>query len=230
MKPGCSFCAPERIPGPSAPRFVEHGLAHEENPMRSCRFWGVLSSVVLSVSTMLWCQAGTASLRGIVSDAKGAVLTAATATLHDPQTGFTRTVQTESDGTYQFLQIPPSAYTLEVSAPGFATQKRENLRLLVNSPATMNVTMQVAAALVEVEVTSEAPLVNTQDASIGNAFNARQLIDLPSEGRDPVSILSLQPGVTYIGSQVDQTNDTGAGQWPARAAIRPTSHGMASIT
>ena len=138
-------------------------------------------------------------------------MTGATATLHDPQTGFARTVKTESDGTYQFLQIPPSAYTLEVSASGFATQKKENLRLLVNSPATMNVTMQVAAALVEVEVTSEAPLVNTQDASIGNAFNARQLIDLPSEGRDPVSILSLQPGVTYIGSQVDQTNDSRGG-------------------
>jgi len=101
-------------------------------------------------------------------------------------------------------------YLVEVSANGFATLKREDVTLEANSPATMNFMMQVATTRVEVEVTSEAPLVNTQDASIGNAFNARQLVDLPSEGRDSVSILSLQPGVTYIGG-VDQTNDSRGG-------------------
>ena len=95
-------------------------------------------------------------------------------------------------------------------ANGFARLKREDVTLQVKSPATMNFTMQVATTRVEVEVTSEAPLVNEQDASIGNAFNARQLVDLPSEGRDSVSILSLQPGVTYIGG-VDQTNDSRGG-------------------
>jgi hypothetical protein len=55
--------------------------------------------------------------------------------------------------------------------------------------------------------------VNTEDASIGNAFNERQLLRLPSEGRDPAAILSLQPGVTYIGTskQIDQTNDSRGG-------------------
>ncbi len=75
----------------------------------------------------------------------------------------------------------------------------------------MNFTMQISATKVEIEVTTEAPLVNTQDASIGNAFTPRQLVDLPAEGRDPVAILSLQPGVTYIGNQVDQTNDSRGG-------------------
>lgn len=173
---------------------------------------GVYVPVLFLLGTILtWAQSGTTSLHGVVSDAKGAVLPGAAVTLRDPQTGFTRTVQTASDGTYQFLQIQPSTYTLEVSATGFATLKREDVRLQVNTPATINFTMQVAGTRVEVEVTSEAPLVNTQDASIGNAFNTRQLVDLPSEGRDPVSILSLQPGVTYIGSQVDQTNDSRGG-------------------
>src|SRR4029077_2020438 len=53
--------------------------------------------------------------------------------------------------------------------------------------------------------------VNTQDATLGNNFNARQLTDLPSEGRDPVSILSLQPGVVYIGNQVNQDDDSRGG-------------------
>jgi hypothetical protein len=155
----------------------------------------------------------TTSLRGIVSDAKSAVLPGATLKIYDPRTGFTRTVTSGDDGVYQFLQIPPATYVVTVAAAGFSAIKRENVTLLVSTPATLNFTMQVEGGSVKVEVTSEAPLVNTQDASIGNAFDSRQLTRLPSEGRDPVSILSLQPGVTYIGSdkQIDQSNDSRGG-------------------
>jgi hypothetical protein len=72
--------------------------------------------------------------------------------------------------------------------------------------------MQVEGTNVKIEVTGEAPLVNTEDASLGNAFTERQLIKLPSEGRDPAAILSLQPGVTFIGGNaIDQTNDSRGG-------------------
>ncbi|MBS1852086.1 MAG: carboxypeptidase regulatory-like domain-containing protein [Acidobacteria bacterium] len=153
----------------------------------------------------------TTSLRGIVTDAKGAVLPGATVTLSDPQTGFTRSTQSGSDGVYQFLQVPPATYSVTANASGFAQFRQDNLHLLVNSPATLNLGMQVQGSKIVVEVSGEAPLVNTQDATIGNVFSSRQLKDLPSEGRDPVSILSLQPGVTYIGSQVDQSNDSRGG-------------------
>ncbi len=149
----------------------------------------------------------------MISDAKGAVLPGATVKIEDPNTGFTRTVTTGDDGIYQFLRIPPATFTVSVSAPRFAAIKRENVTVQVSTPATLNFTLQVEGAKVQIEVTSEAPLVNTQDASIGNAFTERQLQRLPSEGRDPVSILSLQPGVTFIGSdkQIDQTNDSRGG-------------------
>ena len=168
-------------------------------------------SLFLSSAIFLWGQSGTTSLRGILTDAKGALLSGATVTLSDRQTGFARTVKSDREGVYQFLQIPPATYTASASASGFATLTQENVRLQVNTPGTLNLTLQVEGTKVTVEVSSEAPLVNAQDASIGNTFNARQLADLPSEGRDPVAILSLQPGVTYIGSQVDQTNDSRGG-------------------
>jgi hypothetical protein len=114
-------------------------------------------------SCLVWGQSGTTSLRGVVSDANGAVLPGASLTITDPQTGFARSVQTENDGTYQFLQLQPTVYVVEVSANGFAKLKREDVRLQVNTPSTMNFTMQVSATKVEIEVTSEAPLVNTQD-------------------------------------------------------------------
>jgi hypothetical protein len=179
--------------------------------MRPCIRLSVLSLLLILLAALAAAQS-TTSLHGEITDPKAALLPGATVKINDPQTGFTRTVTSGPDGVYQFLQIPPATYTVTVTAAGFAAIKREQVTLLVSTPATLNFTMQIEGSKVQVEVTSEAPLVNTQDASIGNAFTERQLIRLPSEGRDPVSILSLQPGVTFIGgNNIDQTNDSRGG-------------------
>ena len=82
----------------------------------------------------------------------------------------------------------------------------------MSSPATLDLEVEVQVASVTVEVTGVAPVVNTTDATLGNVFTSQQLQALPSEGRDPVAILSLQPGVTYIGGDnIDQTNDSRGG-------------------
>jgi hypothetical protein len=189
---------------------LESAFAETQRPsVRKC-FELVFYALLLCVSAAIVAAQSTTSLRGVITDAKGALLPGATVSIHDPQTGFARTVTSGADGVYQFLQIPPATYDLEVSAAGFAPVKRQNVMLLVSTPATINVTLQVRGVNERVEVVSEAPLVNTQDASIGNAFTERQLLKLPSEGRDPVAILSLQPGVTFVGS-VDQTNDSRGG-------------------
>lgn len=172
----------------------------------------LLTSLVV-LTSLGWTQNSTSSLSGTVADARQAVIPDAEVTLSNPQTGFSRTVKTGGSGDYQFLQVPPAAYQLTISASGFGTIKRDNVVLQVSSPATLNVTLQVAAQAVTVEVTGEAPAVNTTDATLGHNFGEKQLIDLPSEGRDPVSILSLQPGVTYIGkrSHADQNDDSRGG-------------------
>src|SRR5713101_5549043 len=158
----------------------------------------LLVGLLSSFSAIVWAQTATTSLRGTVSDAKGAVLPGATVTISDHQTGFSRDAKTDDQGVYQFLQLPPSTYVVTVNAPGFAALKEDNVRLMVNSPATLNMTMQVRGQTVIVEVTSTAPLVNTTDASLGHAFGTEKIENLPFEGRDPVGILSLQPGVVFI--------------------------------
>jgi len=158
----------------------------------------------LACGALAFGQSATSSLHGTISDAKGLVVAGATVTIANKETGFSRTVKTNDQGVYQFLEVPPASYVLTVTATGFATTKRENVVLQVSSPETVNMALQVQGGSIIVDVTSEAPLVNTQDATLGNNFNSRQLTDLPSEGRDPVAILSLQPGVTYIGNT---TND-----------------------
>src|SRR5260370_12663992 len=154
----------------------------------------------LVFSTLISAQTATTSLRGTVTDPKGAVLQGAVVTLNNPATGYSRTTKSGSDGVYQFLEVPPTAYTLTVTVSGFATLKEDKVILQVNQPATLDVAMQVKGATEVVEVTGEAPLVNTTDATQGNAFNSTQLLNLPAEGRDPVAILSLQPGVVYLGN------------------------------
>jgi len=180
--------------------------------MRS-RSWHlvVLSTALLALASLTFGQSATTSLRGTISDAKGAVVTGATITLNNSATGFSRTVTTDDQGIYQFLEVPPASYVVSVSAAGFGLTKRENIVLQVSSPATLNFTLQVQGSSEIVDVSGEAPMVNTQDATIGNNFDSRQLTDLPSEGRDPVSILSLQPGVVYLGNQVNQNDDSRSG-------------------
>jgi hypothetical protein len=177
----------------------------------SARAVVLLASVLVASSTIGFAQSATSSLRGTVSDSKGAVLSGASIVLSDADNGSSRTAKSDDQGVYQFLQIPPASYVLTVSATGFATMKRENVVLQVSSPATVNLTLQVQGSSVIVDVTGEAPVVNTQDATLGNNFNTRQLEDLPTEGRDPVSILSLQPGVVYIGKSVNQDDDSRGG-------------------
>lgn len=179
--------------------------------MRSASRLVVLVYSFLALSSLVWAQSSTTSLRGTISDAKGAVLPGATVTIKDPQTGFSRSTTTDGQGVYQFLQLPPTTYVLTVNASGFATLKEGGVRLLVSTPAMLNFSMEVQATAITVEVKGEAPLVNTQDATLGNPLDTQMIQNLPAEGRDPVSILSLQPGVVYLGRNVDQTFDSRGG-------------------
>lgn len=171
----------------------------------------VFACLVLATAIFASAQSATTSLRGTISDSKGAVISGASVTLNNKDTGFSRIAKSDDQGTYQFLEVPPSTYVLTATSEGFATVRRENVVLQVSSPATLNLALQVKGSNVIVDVSGEAPVVNTQDATLGNNFGERQLIDLPSEGRDPVSILSLQPGVVYLGNKVDQNDDSRGG-------------------
>lgn len=90
--------------------------------MRSAsRLMALVLVFLLALSSLVWAQSSTTSLRGTVSDAKGAVLPGAEVTISDPQTGFSRGTKTDGQGGYQFLQLPPPAtcspYQLPDSPP-----------------------------------------------------------------------------------------------------------------
>lgn len=169
--------------------------------------------LVLLIAGVLWAQTGTSNIRGLITDAQGRVVAGATVTITDNQTGFSRGTKTGSQGEYQFVQLSPALYVVTVEAAGFATLKQEGVRLMVDTPATLNLTLAVQGQSVIVDVEGTAPLVNTTDATLGHAFGTEKLENLPFEGRDPVGILSLQPGVVFIApkGQVSELQDSRGG-------------------
>jgi len=181
--------------------------------MRGVRFFCFLYLASWWLTSILSAQVATTSLHGTVFDPKGAAIADATLTLTSASNGFERSVTSNAQGVYEFVQLPPGTYALMASAPGFADTQILALQLVVNLPATENLMMKVATTQEVVEVQAGAELINSQDASIGNAFQSEQILNLPLEGRDPVGILSLQPGVSYVGDSrnVDQSYDSRGG-------------------
>jgi hypothetical protein len=154
-------------------------------------------------------QIATTSLRGTVVDPSGAVVGGAQVSLLQPSTGFHAEHTTLANGEYSFAQIPPGSYSLKVTASGFASLAKQ-AELLVNQPATIDFKLSVSAQE-EVEVNATAETLNTSDASLGNALNNATIEALPSEGRNVPDLLSLQPGVVYLGRQVNQDQDSRSG-------------------
>ena len=166
---------------------------------------------VLALGSILQAQSAS-SLHGIISDPQGAVIPAAVVTLASVNTGVSREVVTDNTGAYQFLQEMPGEYTLSVSKPGFSKATREHVVLQVNVPATLDIQLEVGTTGELVNVTAEASLVSTTDASVGNAFTEHSIKQLPLDTRNVVQLLSLQPGVTsngeVMGARRDQNNVT----------------------
>ncbi len=154
----------------------------------------------VSATSLLFAQTATTSLRGVVKDPKGSLIPGASITLKDNATGSTYHAVTNSSGSYIFPVLTPAAYLITVDSNGFAEQKR-SAELLVNQPATIDFTLGIQAESVTVDVSASAQTLNFTDASLGNSFNNETIQNLPMEGRDPASLLSLQPGVLYIGEK-----------------------------
>jgi len=161
----------------------------------------ILSAVFLIlVCAGLAVAQSTSSLTGTVRDPSGALVADATLVLTSAATGTTRTAKSSSAGEYSFLQVPPGTYELSVTAEGFEKILLRNIELQVNLPAVVPITVQLASISEKVEVVERTPVINTADASAGNPFGTKQVLELPLEGRNAAGLLSLQTGVTFLGS------------------------------
>ena len=167
----------------------------------------VLSGLVLVAAASLAGQTALTSLRGTVVDPAGGVIAGGQVELENPAVGFHANTKTNSNGEYEFPQISPGRYTITVTMTGFAVQSKQ-AELLVSQPATINFNLSVAESKAVVEVSTEAQTINATDASIGNSVSSSTVEALPLEGRNVPDLLSLQPGVLYLGQKFNNISST----------------------
>ncbi len=144
----------------------------------------------------------TAAIRGTVTDPGAAAVPGAHVTATNTQTAFASTAITNGDGSYALTLLPIGEYRLTVEANGFKQFEQSNITLTTNQVAGINVTLQLGTVTEKVEVTSGAPLVNTQTTEVGQLINAQQIVDLPLNSRNPIQLATLVNGVS--GAQVHQ--------------------------
>jgi hypothetical protein len=176
---------------------------------------GWILPCILSAVTLAFGQSATTSLRGTVKDPSGALVPGAQITIVDKEKGTTLSAVANSAGLYTFAQIPPARYTITASSPGFANQIK-TAELLVNQPATIDFTLAIQASAETVDVSATAQTLNTTDATLGDAVANEQIQAMPMDGRDPISLLSLQPGALYLGESTGLMDKTAPGNLDSR--------------
>ncbi len=144
----------------------------------------------------------TTSVTGSVTDPSGSLVPNATIELFNIDNGTRREVVSDSAGAYSVPQLVPGNYRITAKASGFSSSVINNLRFLVNTPATVNIKLEVGAVSDTVSVVAESIELNTVDASIGNSFGTKPILQLPFEARNVAGLLSLQPGVTFAGTNL----------------------------
>jgi hypothetical protein len=179
------------------------------------RFFPWFLALILTIGAgYTQAQTGTSSIRGTITDPQGKPVGAANITLINIATNVKRTMQATASGEYVFDLIIPGDYRIEVEATGFRKTVLDNVKALIGKVTERNVELGIGALseTVEVSVSDQANLINTQDASLGNNFQSHQITQLPLEGRNVADLLSLQPGATregYVtGARADQSNVT----------------------
>jgi hypothetical protein len=153
-------------------------------------------AILSSLSPALGQNAGT--VLGSVTDTSGAVVPAATVTITQPKTGFTRSIQTNTQGEYVLPLLPVgSDYSLSVQAPGFQSFTQTGITLELNQNARVDVQLQVGTVSQSVNVTASTPMVDTYSAEGGDVVEAQRIVQLPLNGRNTLALAATLPGVSY---------------------------------
>src|SRR5215467_2047797 len=167
--------------------------------MNVTKFLAVLIVLAMTVGCTQFLQAqGTdlGTIRGSVTDSSGALVAKAKVVILDLSTGTTRETVTNAQGEYQVFGLRPGNYKVTISAPNMRTQELTGIVLTGSDVVAANGVLGVATQSEAVEVTTEAPAINTEDQTISDTIQSREVIDLPRDSRDVYQFLYLNPNIT----------------------------------
>ena len=157
--------------------------------------------------SILMAQSTTGTFSGSVTDSSGAAIPGATVRIVNVATHATRAATTGNSGEYLFPAIPTGEYTLEVESSGFKKEQHLGVKLDVNQNARVDITLQIGQATEVVQVTSDAPLVDTRGVQLGSTVDSQRVRDLPLNGRNVYDLTVLTPGVVNVNTSLTGNND-----------------------
>ncbi len=167
---------------------------------RWSKFCAILA-VCVSLSAALWGQGTGGRILGRVSDPTGAVLSGVKVAVTNEATGVGHDTVSNDSGDYVFPEVLVGTYSFTFELAGFKKEVRRGVTLQLNQIITLNMTMQIGQAQEVVDVTSDAPLVDTTSTQLGAVVDDRTVVQLPLNSRDTYQFLQLQPGVmSTVGS------------------------------
>jgi hypothetical protein len=171
---------------------------------RNFRFLSLV--VVCLFATFFWGQVSTSSIQGSVKDESGAVIAGAKVAATNEATGVDFETVTTAKGDYSLSALPPGNYTITISRDGFRTFSSIHNALLVGAPLVVDGALKVGTASEVITVESTAERIETTNAMISDVVTQREVVTLPLNGRNPLSLITLEPGLTQR-----TTNSVGSG-------------------
>jgi hypothetical protein len=160
-----------------------------------CRLQLILIAVCVLVFPLAAIGQTTGTISGTVKDSTGAVIPSATVNLTNPATGAKRTATTNGAGEYSFPSLAPGTYDVEFRSGSFTPVLR-HVTLNVTEHVALDTTMQVSTTQQEINVTSDAPILQTQDDALGRVVDGQAIQQLPLATRNFTQILALSPGTS----------------------------------
>jgi hypothetical protein len=175
---------------------------------------------LLAGSSALKAQFETATVLGYVRDNSGAVVPGASVTLTDEQTKTSVTAQTNALGSYEFPDVKIGQYQVIAKAAGFDTSATESFTVTVNARQRVDIAMKVGSTSETVNVTDAATLLQTDSSEDGQVIGAREVQNLPLNGREYADLAALVPGVRR--NVLENSSGTPASMSTASAANSTT--------
>ena len=179
------------------------------------------------LSPMTLAQVNTGTISGVVRDATGAVVPGAAVAVNNRDTGISRSVVTDAQGRYHAPNLSLGNYEVQAQMAGFQTEVRSGILLNVGREAAVDFTLRVGDITQSVEVTGEAPLVDTTSAAVSGLVDTKTIRDLPLNARSFDQLVLLETGATLArrgGSLGQERTQTGSGVTISMGGARPSQN------
>src|SRR5438876_1863634 len=185
--------------------------------------------LALLLSCAAWAQTGTeGSILGIVKDSSRAAVPKASVAVTNIETGLAQNLTADDSGFFQALALPRGFYSVVVSMPHFTTWRLTQAELVAGEQKRIAPVLSVGDVKQEITVQAGAELLQTERASVETAIEQKQIRDLPLNGRDPIRMVTLAPGMLYLGVSGNTLNHQVQGLGQHNDATQFSVDGMAS--